>query len=78
MTQPAGVGFSARSSTSIFPRWVIDVAASYRKGNSSSLGAPKAIGFVPKSGSTPNVGAIDGRALVKAIPIIPCSTAISG
>ena len=33
-------------------------------------------GFVPIIGSTPNVGAIDGRAFVPVNPIHPCSVAI--
>ena len=44
----------------------MDVAASNKKGHSLSVGAPKAIGFVPSMGSTPKVGAIDGLAFVKA------------
>jgi len=57
---------------------VIEVAPSNRKGHSSLVGAPKAIGLVPSMGWTLKVGAIEGRALVKLIPIIPALIAISG
>jgi len=69
MTQPSRAFFPSRASTSTLPRWVMDVAASNRKGKSSSVGAAKAIGLVPNMGWTPNVGATEGRALVKARPI---------
>ena len=55
----------------------MDVAQSRRNGNSSSVGAPIVSGFVPNIGSTPNVGGIDGLALVTANPIIPSLIAIS-
>ncbi len=39
-------------------------------GKGSEEGIPKVIGLVPNMGSTPYVGAIDGRALVPVSPIL--------
>ncbi|MBA7592099.1 hypothetical protein ES708_34274 [subsurface metagenome] len=52
------------------------MAQSRTKGNSSSEGIPKVKGLVPNIFSTPKVGAMEGRALVPLIPIIPASIAI--
>lgn len=46
------------------------MAQSITKGKGSDEGMPKVIGFVPSIGSTPKVGAIDGRALVPVSPIL--------
>ena len=66
MTQPSGIFLSRRAYTSILPRWVIEVAQSMTNGNASSVGHPNAMGFVPRSGSTPNVGATLGPPLFAA------------
>ena len=58
------------------PRWQMDVAQSITKGKGSSVGMPKHRGLVPKHGSTPNVGAVEGRALVPQKPMQPRSLAI--
>ena len=47
------------------------------KGNASSVGRPMVSGLVPSMFSTPKVGAMDGRALVPVIPIMPAWVAIS-
>ncbi|MPM09790.1 hypothetical protein SDC9_56113 [bioreactor metagenome] len=52
------------------------VAQSSTKGKSSSVGMANVMGFVPSMFSTPNVGAIDGRAFVPVIPIMFCFAAI--
>jgi len=39
-------------------------------GKGSEEGIPKVIGLVPNMGSTPYVGAMDGRALVPVRPIL--------
>jgi hypothetical protein len=57
---------------------MMDVAASKRKGKSRSVGAAKAMGLVPSMGSVPKVGQMEGRALVKAMPIMPLSAAMRG
>ena len=54
----------------------MDVAQSIKNGYPSSVGIPIVSGFVPSIFSTPNVGAIEGLALVPVIPIIPSSVAI--
>ena len=54
----------------------MEVAQSNTKGNSSSVGIPKVRGLVPSIFSTPKVGAIEGRALVPVIPIMPASVAM--
>ena len=54
----------------------MDVAQSITKGNSSSVGRPMVSGFVPSIFSTPKVGAMEGRALVPVMPIMPCFVAI--
>jgi hypothetical protein len=46
----------------------MDVAQSITNGNSSSVGIPNVNGLVPMHGSTPNVGAIEGRAFVPVNP----------
>ena len=58
------------------PRWVMEVAQSSWKGKSSSVGKPTVSGLVPSMFSTPNVGAMEGRALVPVMPIMPASVAI--
>lgn len=80
MTIPLGVFIPKRAYFSIFPLfnvsksshwaylWLIEVAQSITNGNGSSVGIPNVSGFVPIQGSTPNVGAIDGRALVPVNP----------
>lgn len=79
MTIPLGVFTPKRAYFSIFPLtrskvtkmdylWLIEVAQSITKGNGSSVGIPKVNGLVPIQGSTPNVGAIDGRAFVPVNP----------
>ena len=54
----------------------MDVAQSRQKGNSSSVGRENVRGFVPIMFSTPNVGAVEGRALVPVSPIRPSFEAI--
>mmetsp|Transcript_2439 Transcript_2439/g.4833 ORF Transcript_2439/g.4833 Transcript_2439/m.4833 type:complete len:260 (+) Transcript_2439:60-839(+) len=70
ITAPRGVSTPSRAYFSIFPRWLTDVAQSITKGYSSEVGMPKTRGFVPSMGSTPNVGAMEGRALVPVRPIL--------
>jgi hypothetical protein len=53
--------------------WLIDVAQSITKGKGSLVGTPNVRGLVPMQGCTPNVGAIDGRALVPVKPIKLCT-----
>ncbi len=52
------------------------VAQSSVKGKSSSVGRPKVRGLVPSMFSTPKVGAMDGRAFVPEMPIMPSLTAM--
>ena len=52
------------------------VAKSATKGGSVPAGMATAIGFVPKSLSTENVGATRGEAFVMAMPIISLPKAI--
>ena len=54
----------------------MEVAQSITKGKASSVGMPKHSGFVPRQGSTPKVGAMEGRALVPVKPMQPASVAI--
>ena len=54
----------------------MDVAQSMTNGKSSSVGRPKVRGLVPIMFSTPKVGAIEGRALVPVMPIMPSLVAI--
>ena len=54
----------------------MDVAQSKLNGKSSSVGIVNVSGLVPIMGSTPQVGATDGRALVPEIPIMPAFSAI--
>ena len=54
----------------------MDVAQSKTKSKCSSVGKAKVKGLVPNIFSTPNVGAIDGRALVPQIPNKPCLLAM--
>ena len=68
-TMPSGVGSPFLASTSIVPRCIMDVAQSITNGNSSSVGIPTVIGFVPSIGSMPKVGAMLGRALVPMMQI---------
>ena len=75
-THDGGVGFPLRSQYSILPRCTIEVAQSMQKGNGSSVGRPNVRGFVPIMFSTPNVGAMLGRAFVPVMPISPWSVAI--
>ena len=52
------------------------MAQSKLNGNSSSVGIVNVSGFVPIIGSTPQVGATDGRAFVPEMPIMPAFSAI--
>ena len=54
----------------------MEVAQSKLKGKSSSVGMVKVKGFVPIIGSTPKVGATEGRALVPEMPIMPAFSAM--
>ena len=54
----------------------MEVAQSRLNGNGSSVGIVNVSGFVPIMGSTPKVGATDGRALVPLMPIMPAFSAM--
>jgi len=54
----------------------MEVAQSRQKGKGSSVGMPTVSGLVPSMFSTPNVGAMEGRALVPVRPIMPARVAI--
>ena len=55
---------------------MVEVAQSKLKENSSSVGMVKVRGLVPIIGSTPKVGATEGRALVPEMPIMPAFSAM--
>ena len=78
MAAPLGVATPSLEYFSILPRWLTEVAQSITNGKVSDDGMPKVRGLVPIIGSTPKVGAMDGRALVPVSPILKRAVEMEG